>query len=196
MVLDKHHLILYIIAFLILCALAGVYHQWRLDVETAKIKTAAQEQIIKAAEQNAADRQKIFEATVKQINTQRVTAATPPAVMMTRLQGLEPEMNVLPSQLVAPKPDAPKENLVLEPAQQVTLINRLADCKTCDVERDKLKLDILGEVQKRQATEKERDSWKDAAKGGSLWTRIKRRGWHFLEDAVIIEGARLAGGHP
>jgi hypothetical protein len=196
MVLDRHHIFLYALAFVLLCVAAGIFHQWRLDVETAKIKVSAQEQIIKAADQAAADRQKIFEATVKQINTQRVTAATSPEVRIQRLQGLEPQMQVLPSQLVAPKPDAPKENLVLEPAQQVTLINRLADCKTCDVERDKLKLDLVGEVQKRQATEKERDSWKDAAKGGSLLTRVKRRAWHFLEDAVIIEGARLATGHP
>lgn len=195
MILDRHHLILYGAAFVILCALAGVAHSWRMDVAAAKIKSDAREEVFKAAAEREADRQKQFDAAVKQINRQRVTIKTPPAELLKRLQGLEPSMSVLPDQLVAPKPDAPKVNLSLDPAQQVTLVNRLADCKVCDAERIKLSGDLGEERGKRLAVEEERDAFRNAAKGGSLWNRIKRRAWHFAEDAVIIEAARCIGGH-
>src|SRR5260370_2828930 len=191
----KHHLVLYALLAIATAAGAGIFHQWRLDIETAKVKADAQEQIIKAADLREADRQKQFEQTVKSINLQRVPAKTPPAELVKKLQGLEPEMSVLPDQLVAPKPDAPKVNLSLTPAQQVTLDNRLADCKICDAERAKLRTDLGDERAKLGAMTKERDDWIQAAKGGSLWTRVKRRGWHFVEDAIVIEGARCVAGH-
>jgi hypothetical protein len=173
----------------------GVLHAWRMDLATAKAKADAQDQIIAAVDKRAADRDKQFEAQISLINSLRVTPKTPPAVIITRLQGLEPSMNVLPDQLVAPKPDAPKENLVLDRAQQVTLVNRLDDCKLCDTERAKLKSDLVDSGDKYKAMTKERDDWKTAAKGGSLWTRFKRRARAFGEDAVIIELARCAAGH-
>lgn len=195
MTLDKHHLFLYGAGFLVLCALGGVLHQWRMDVEKAKIATALREEVYKEAAAREADRQKTFDAAVKAINAQRVTIKTPPADLLKRLQGLEPEMSILPDQLVAPKPDAPKANLVLNPEQLVTLTNRLADCKECEAERTKISGDLGEERGKRLAVEKERDAFRDAAKGGSLFNRFKHRLRSFGEDAVIIELARCAMGH-
>lgn len=192
---DLHHLVLY--GLLVVVSLGGieVFHSWQIDVVKARAKTDADQEVIQSAERSQAERAKQFESQVALIRSLRVTPKTPPAVIVTRLQGLEPEMRILPDQLVAPKPDAPKVNLLLEPAQQVTLVNRLVECKECDEERAKLRLDIGDEKTKRAAAEDQAKQWKDAAKGGSLWTRVKRRAWYFLEDVVAIEALRCAGGH-
>lgn len=192
--LDLQHIILYgLLAIVSLCGLC-VVHEWRMDVVTAKAKSAADQQTIQEAERSTADRAKQYQSQLALLQSLRVTPKTPPAVIITRLQGLEPEMRVLPDQLVAPKPDAPKANLVLEPAQQVTLVNRLVDCKACDTERAKLKEDAVDATTRYKALMDERDQWMTAAKGGSLWTRVKRRAWYFLEDAIAIEALRCAGG--
>lgn len=194
MTIDRHHAVLYGAAFVIFLALAGVYHQWRLDLATAQIKAAAQDQVIAAADKRDADRQKAFDAQLAQLQGLRVTGKTPAPIIVTRLAQLEPSMNVLPDQLVAPKPDAPKVNLVLDPAQQVTLVNRLIDCRECEAERLKLRGETAEWSNKFDAMTRERDTFKTAAKGGSLMQRVKRRFWHFIEDAIIIEGARCASG--
>lgn len=192
--LDLHHVLLYGVLAIVSLAGLGVVHSWRMDISKAKTKSDADQKVIDEAERSQADRAKQYEAQLAMLRSFRVTPKTPPAVIITRLQGLEPEMRVLPDQLVAPKPDAPKANLVLDPAQQVTLVNRLVDCHECEKERDKLKGDVADEHTKRTAAEDQAKQWEHTAKGGSLWTRVKRRAWYFLEDAVAIEALRCAGG--
>jgi hypothetical protein len=202
--LDKHHLVLYGVLLVVsLCAL-GVLHEWRMDVATAKAKAAAQEQIIAANNKADADRQKQFEQTAAAIDALKVKPGAMPQQIIERIPQLiqlpgrlqlEPVPSVIDGKLQEPKPDAPKPNLVFDPAQQVVLVNRLTDCKVCDAEREKLKADLASSKSDTAAMTKERDDWKTAAKGGSLWTRIKRRAWAFAEDVVIIEGARCVAGH-
>lgn len=193
--IDSHHVVLYgVIAVVSACGL-GVLHSWRMDLSAAKTKSEADERIIADRDRSEAERAKQYEAQLELIHKMRVTAKTPAPVIISRLQGLEPSMSVLPDQLVAPKPDAPKVNLSLDPAQQVTLVNRLVDCKECDTERAKLRGDVVDEQTKRKAAEDAAAAWKTAAKGGSLWQRFKRRAQHLGEDAVILELIRCAVGH-
>lgn len=204
MVLDKHHLVLYGVLFVLSLAALGVLHQWRMDVATAKAKVEAQEQIIAANNKADADRQKQFEQTAAAIDALKVKPGATPQQIIERIPQLiqlpgklqlEPAPSVIDGKLQEPKPDAPKPNLVLDPAQQVVLVNRLADCRVCDAEREKLKADLLSAKSDITARTKERDDWKTAAQGGSLWTRVKRRAWHFAEDAIVIEAARCGTGH-
>jgi len=194
--LDLHHVFLYGLLAIVSLAGLGVVHSWRMDIAKAKAKSDVDDKAIEQAARAEADRAKQYEAQLALLQSKRVTQKTPPAVIITRLQGLEPTMNMLPDQLIAPKPDAPKVNLVLEPSQQVTLVNRLVECHECELDRGKLRGDIADIGTKYKAMTDERDQWKTAAQGGSLWTRIKRRAWHFAEDVVIIEAARAAAGHP
>lgn len=193
--LDSHHVVLYgLLAVVSLCGLS-VLHSWRMDLAAAKTKSEADDKIIADRDRSEAARAKQYEAQLELIQKMRVTVKTPPAELVKRLEGLEPTMSVLPDQLVAPKPDAPKTNLSLDPGQQVTLINRLVDCKQCEVERAKLRGDVVDEQTKRKAAENAAAEWKTAAQGGSLWTRFKRRMQAFGEDAVVIELIRCAAGH-
>lgn len=195
--LDAHHLVLYVLLLLVSLAGLGVLHQWRMDLAAAKTQAGEQEHAIADLQKEAAAREKAYQDQIHSLETLRVTNKTPAPVLVTRLANLEPEMSISPNQLVAPKPDAPKANLLLEPAQQVELINRLVDCKECDAERAKLKTDLSGAGEKLTAMTKERDEYKTAAQGGSLKQRIKRRFWHFVEDAIVLEALRAAAsGHP
>jgi hypothetical protein len=194
--LDLHHLVLYGLLAIVSLAGLGVIHEWRVDVVKAKAQSTVDEKTIQDTERSSADRAKQYQAQLAFLQSKRVTVKTPAPVIITRLQGLEPEMRVLPDQLVAPKPDAPKVNLVLEPEQQVTLVNRLVDCHECEFERAKLRDDVVDGNTKLKAMMDERDGWRTAAKGGSLKQRIKRRAWSFLEDVIIIEAMRAAAGHP
>ncbi len=193
--LDLHHVVLYGLLAMVSFGALGVLHSWRVDVNAAKTKSAVDDKIIQEAEKAEQLRADQFQAQLKFLQSLRVTAKTPPADLLKRLQGLEPAMSVLPDQLVAPKPDAPKVNLSLSPAQQVYLDNRLVDCKECDSERTKLKGDVVDGKKKLAAAEDKAAEWKKAAQGGSLWTRFKRRARAFGEDAVVIELIRCAAGH-
>lgn len=196
MKLDFHHLVLYWLLFLVSLGAFGIFHEWRMDIAAAKAKAGEQDRAIADLQNAAAAREKAYQDQIRSLEGLRVTKNTPAPLIITRLANLEPSLAVTPDQLVAPKPDAPKANLVLEPAQQIDLVNRLVDCKECEAERDKLKLDLLGSIAKTNAMTKERDDWKTAVKGGSLKQRIKRRFWAFVEDAAILEALRAASGHP
>jgi hypothetical protein len=193
--LDLHHVVLYGLLAVVSFGALGVLHSWRVDVSAAKVKSAADEKIIQEADRQKDAAAQQYQAQLKFLQNLRVTPKTPPADLLKRLQGLEPEMSILPDQLVAPKPDAPKANLVLNPEQLARLDNRLIDCKECEAERSKLRTDVTVEKTKRAAVEDQRDEWKKAAQGGSLWTRFKRRMRAFGEDAVVIELIRCAAGH-
>lgn len=194
MTLDRHHLILYAVLFFALCGLAGVWHNWRMDTSIAKVKEQASNQVIAEIQKNAVEREKQFTAAIAQIQSMKVTAATPAPVRIQRLQGLEPSMAITPAQLQPAAPGQEPTQLVLNPDQQVQLVNRLADCKSCEVERDKLKIDLQDQKNITVEREKEVATWKTAAKGGSLKQRIWRRAKAFAIDALIIEGARCAAG--
>ncbi len=194
--LDLHHVVLYALLAVVSLATIGVVHSWRMDIGIAKVKAAADEQAIATIEKDKAERAKQFVAQMQFFDSLRVKKPLPPRVLVQRLAQVEPSLAVVPGQLVAPLPDAPKANLALTPEQQVTLVNRLVDCKECEAERAKLKVDLAGQKSVTAEREAEVATWKTAAKGGSLKQRLKRRLWHFAEDAIIIEGLRIAGGRP
>ncbi len=194
--LDLHHVVLYVLLAVVTLSALGVAHGWIVDIKTAKVKEAADQYAIAAIEKDKADRAKQYEAQVQLLNSMRITKPLPPAILVQRLKEVEPALAIVPEQLVSPLPNTPRENLSLTPAQQVVLVNRAIDCKSCEAERAKLRIDLADETNIAAARADEVAAWKVAAKGGSLKQRIKRRLWHFAEDAIIIESLRVLGGHP
>src|SRR6266481_1941895 len=93
--LDLHHIVLYGLLAIVSLAGIGVVHSWRMDIAKAKAKSDVDDKVIEQAARAEADRAKQYEAQLALLQSKRVTQKTPPAVIITRLQGLEPTMNVL-----------------------------------------------------------------------------------------------------
>lgn len=194
--LDAHHVVLYILLLIVGVLGLGVVHQWEMDLQKAKITQAAQQEVISTAEKRMAEREKEFSATVQQLAALKSTPQTTTKEIVERLPQLitlpervtvEPSHSTVTGELIPGKQD-----VVLSPANQLVLNDKLVECKVCEVEREKLRSDLLDQKTKTTATEKERDDWKTAAKGGSLGRRLWNRSKAFLEDAIIIEGLRCA----
>jgi len=198
--LDRKHLALFAVIVLIAFILAGVFHEWRLDLAKAEADKKAQDQVIDAADKREADRKKAFEAELAELGKLRATSQTSPQTIIERVPQLinfptPAKLEAAPSevngQLIPPKPDAPKVNLILPPEDQRVLVNTLVECKSCQLERDKLKADAIDTDTKYKAMTKERDDWKTAAKGGSFWTRTKRAlKWMAIGGAIGVVAAK------
>jgi len=196
--LDLHHLILY--ALLLVTGLAGlgVVHRWQMDLERAKVTQAAQQEVIAAADKRMADREKEFADTVKQLEALKSTPQTTTKEIVEHL----PQLIALPEKVNVEPAHSPvtgelvpgKQDLVLTPANQNALNDKLVECKVCENEREKLRNDLVDQKTKTAAMTKERDDWRNTAKGGSLGRRIWNRTKAFMEDAIILEGARCVAG--
>lgn len=192
MILDRHHILLYGLLLVIGLAGLGVVHEWQMDLQRAKITQAAQQQIIATADKRMADREKEFNDTVKQVE---VLKSTPKTTTKEIVEHLPQLINFPEKVTVEPSHYSPgQQDLILTPPNQLALNDKLVECRVCEMEREKLRSDLLDQKTKTTATEKERDDWRDAAKGGSLRRRLWNRAKVFLEDAIIIEGVRCAAG--
>jgi hypothetical protein len=178
MILDRHHLILYGAGGL-LAVIGGVaYHLKSLDVAKAEAKVAAQETVIAASEKRIADREEQFKDQLAQILAMKSTPATTPAQIVERIPQyfpqlqpqLVPQVNPQTGQTDTSKPPL----LVFDPPQAKILNDTLVDCKVCSIERDKLKLDLADQKSVTAERTKEVETWKTAAKGGSIWKRAGR----------------------
>lgn len=186
--LDLHHIALYVVLLLVGGAGLTVFHQWRMDSQKAKITQAAQEQVIAAADKRMADREKDFNDTVKQLETLK---STPKTTTQTIIEHI-PQLITLPEKVTVEPERSPvtgdiipgKQDIVLTPANQLVLNDKLVECKECEVERSKLKSDVTDEQAKSAAAEKERDAWMKAAKGGSVLQRIGRAAKWFAIGAA------------
>ena len=196
--LDAHHIVLYGVLGLVSLGGLSVIHQWRMDLERAKITQAAQQEVIAAADKRMADREKEFNDAVKEINTLKSTPQTTTKEIVEHL----PQLIALPEKVNVEPAHSPvtgelvpgKQDLVLTPANQNALNDKLVECKVCENEREKLRNDLVDQKTKTAAMTKERDDWRNTAKGGSLGRRIWNRTKAFMEDAIILEGARCVAG--
>lgn len=171
MTLDKHHIALYLIALALLIGGGWILHEWVLDNEIAKIKSQAKDQVIAEAAAREAQREKEFAAQVAEIRALKSTPKTTVEDVSKNIPKLFPEL----APTVQQHADTTIPPALVFDAPQAKLLNdRLADCRICDAERAKLKQDLADEQEKLNAMTDERNTWRTAAKGGSLWTRTKR----------------------
>src|SRR6267142_1926577 len=97
---------------------------------------------------------------------------------------LQPQLNPQTGQIDTTKP----AQLVFDAPQAKILNDTLVDCKVCQVERDKLKLDLADQKSVTAERTKEVETWKTAAKGGSIWKRSGR----VLKWGIIFFGIGYA----
>jgi hypothetical protein len=187
-ILDRHHLVLYVAVLVVAVGGAYGYHLRALDVTEAKAKIAAQETIIAASEKRIAEREEQFKDQLAQILSMKSTPATTPQQIVERIPQYFPQLQPTLQQPVNPqtgKPDTTKPpELVFDMPQAKVLNDTLVDCKVCSVERDKLKLDLADQKSVTAERTKEVETWKTAAKGGSVWKRT----WN-VAKYLIIGGA-------
>lgn len=195
-VLDLHHIILYGLLALGSAGGLSVVHQWRMDLQKAELTKKAQDQVIAAADKRTAEREQVYQEAVKELNALKSTPQTTTKQIVERLPQLiqfpekvavEPEHSPVTGQIVPGK-----EDLVLSLANQKALNDKLVECASCEADRQRLTGDLADQKVKTTAVEKERDAFKEAAKGGSLKQRMWRRTKAFLVDAVVVEGLRCA----
>lgn len=183
MILTGHHIGLYG-ALAAVCVLGGVaYHLKTLDLADAEAKAKAQETVIAASEKRMADREQQFKQQIAQILSLKSTPATTPQQIVERIPQYFPQLQPT---LREPADTTKPPEVIFDAPQAKVLNDTLVDCKICQVERDKLKADLVDiKTTTIPAKDKEIKEWKDAANGGSLWTRTKRIGkWLFIGGAI------------
>lgn len=146
MTIDRHHLILYGAVFLLsLCALV-IFYESRFSTAKLEAAIAAKEQLVAAADARMKERELAYEQRFAELEKLKATPATTPKQIVEHI--LDPR---LMQWATPPKVDAPAAvgqlptapgNLILDPANQRALNDRLVVCKQCEIERDKLKLDL------------------------------------------------------
>lgn len=168
------------------------YHIRSVDVAEAKAKVQAQETIIATIEKRQADREQQFKDEISKLLAMKSTPATTPTQIIERIPQyfpqlqptLQPQLNPQTGQIDTTKP----AQLVFDAPQAKILNDTLVDCKVCQVERDKLKLDLADQKSVTAERTKEVETWKTAAKGGSIWKRSGR----VLKWGIIFFGIGYA----
>jgi hypothetical protein len=184
--LDAHHVTLY--AGLSLVALVGgiAYHERTIDYSIVKAKADAQEQVIDAANKRIAEREADFKAQIASLLAMKSTPATTPAQIVERIPQLFPALQPILQQPVDQKsPPA----VVFDAPQAKILNDTLVDCKICKTDLAKASGDLTDTKTTLAAMTKERDEYKIAAKGGSVWKRAKR-----IIAPAICAGVGAAAG--
>jgi len=178
LILDYHRIALYGGVALVAAVGAYGYHIKALDVAEAKAKVQAQETIIATIEKRQADREQQFKDEISKLLAMKSTPAMTPTQIVERIPQyfpqlqptLQPQVNPQTGQVDTTKPPL----LVFDPPAAQKLNDMLVDCKVCQVERDKLKLDLADQKSVTVERTKEVETWKMAAKGGSIWKRTGR----------------------
>lgn len=166
-----------------LAFVAAVFFAWRSDRQD---RAQLQDQLA-AAEKSIADltsqqstRDAQLQKALGQIAQQKQTVQTPAAA----LQAL-PAVLPLPSPIAQPSvpataavnaknaPSGPAP-VVIPPEDLKPLYDFASDCQACQAKLAAAQADLKDEQAKSKALERERDSALQAAKGGSIWRRIKR----------------------
>jgi hypothetical protein len=175
---DRIHVVLYLGIIAVGAGGAYGYHLRAVDVAEAKSKIAAQAQIIDAAEKREAAREAEFKQQVSDLLKLKSTPATTPQQIVERIPQYFPQLQPSLQQPTNPQtgqPDTTKPPAILFDAPQAKILNdTLNDCAVCKITVPKLQADLTDSKTKLAAMTDERDTWKTAAKGGSVWQRTKR----------------------
>jgi len=115
----------------------------------------------------------------------------PPSAGATQA-GNQQELPDSPSSLSAGPSVTQKFSAQLPAADLKPLYDYAQDCKACQLKLNAANADLADERNKSSAIAKERDSAIRAAKGGSLWTRLKRNARWFAVGAGFGAAATLA----
>jgi hypothetical protein len=194
-ILDRIHIGLVLAALGIGIAGGYGYHLRAMEVAGAKAKVEAQTQIIDAAEKREAVREQQFQQQIADLMKLKSTPATTPQQVVERIPQYFPLLQPTLQQPLLPsgQPDTSKPpNVVFDMPQAKILNDTLNDCAICKLTVPKLQADLADNQTKLAATAKERDEWRTAARGGSVWARTKRA-MKYIGIGVLIGGAVAAG---
>ena len=176
--LDTHHVLLYGAVTIVASVGAYAYHLRAIDVATAKAQVQAQQTVIDAAQKRMDDREKEFKDQITTLLAMKSTPATTPTQIVERIPQLYPQLQPTLQPAVNPQTgqvDTSKPpNLVFDAPQAKALNDQLVECKICQVSLTKAQADLVDTNTKLAGVTKERDDWKIAAKGGSIWKRTGR----------------------
>ncbi len=194
-------------AALLLAALA--VHAWlaaRADQQRLQSTLAAQKQLLDAADAREGARDATLTDTLAQINElkratqtpaqvirelpqylplpQPITLASPaPPSVPTTQRGTAPSGEpASPATTTEPLPTAPAAQLPT--ADLKPLYNYVQDCRACQAQLAADKLNSADDATKIAALTRERDAAVTAAKGGTVWRRLRRNALWFVVGAA------------
>jgi hypothetical protein len=194
-ILDRIHVGLLFSAIAIGAIGAYGYHLRAVDVARATAKVEAQATIIDAAEKREVLREQQFQQQISDLMKLKSTPATTPQQIVERIPQYFPQLQPTLQQPVLPngQPDTSKPpNVVFDMSQAKLLNDTLNDCAICKLTVPKLQADLADSKTQLTAMTKERDDWKTAAHGGSVWARTKRAA-KYIGIGILIGGAVVAG---
>jgi hypothetical protein len=204
-----------IAAFLVALLIASLaVHAWlaaRADQQRLQSTLAAQKQLFDAADARERARDATLNNTLAQIDELKRATQTPAQVVRELPQylplpqpitlaspappsGPTTRQGTAPSGKPASPPTAP-ERLPAAPAAQLPaadlkpLYDYVQDCRACQAQLAAAKLNSADDATKIAAVTRERDAAVTAAKGGSVWRRLRRNALWFMVGAAAGYGA-------
>jgi len=160
--LDRHHAILYgAVALLVFLGLV-IFYESRFSTAKLEAKIAAKEQIVAAAEARTQERELEYRQRFADLEKLKSTPQTTPKQIIERIPTLmqwptPPRVEPTPVPITGQLPTNPIQNLILDPANQRALNDRLVVCKECELERDTLKLNLVDSALTIKTRTEERD---------------------------------------
>jgi hypothetical protein len=185
-ILDRIHIGLFLTALGVGITGAYGYHLRAVEIAGAKAKVEAQSQIIDAAEKRETLREQQFQQQISDLMKLKSTPATTPQQIVERIPQYFPLLQPTLQQPTLPngQPDTSKPpNVVFDMPQAKILNDTLNDCAVCKIQVPKLQADLTDNQTKLTAMTAERDTWKKAARGGSVWSKVKR-----VAEVALISG--------
>jgi hypothetical protein len=192
-------------AGLALVAIAIVLGSWRsAHREAVQLKAALETQnaVLAAAGKQETARDAALKTSLEQIEDLKKRVQTPQQVIsqLPQVLPLPKPISLVP---VAPAahgggPEtgpAPAGEAILPAVDLKPLFDFGAACKECQATVATLQQDKLSDAAKLGAMTKERDAAVAAAKGGKIWTRIKRAAKWFAIGAGFGAAALCGSGH-
>lgn len=200
MVLDRHHIILYVCLFAAIAAGAAVWHERIVDLERAKAEISAQAQLagqFADQQRQSADREKQRDAAAaEQLAAMQSAVAklkTPQQIAAWIPQ--QPGFGSLQLQAPAPTREnpTPEASASIPETQLPELEQTIEKCGECSVKLSNAQQDLADRQEQLRlageqlsAVSRERDAAMKAAKGGGFFTRAKRDGkWAAIGGAIV-----------
>jgi cytoskeletal protein RodZ len=176
------------------------WKQWSADREQLALTLAAQKQVLADADAREKDRTTQLNTALDEIEKLKQQTQTP-AQIVAILQAMAVKNLPQPIQIQLPpsvpgKPEAQQGPAQIEVPQPdlKPMFDFIEDCKACQARLTAAEQQHADDVKKFQAVGKERDAAITAAKGGSIWTRLKRNAKWFVIGAAA--GAIAVRAHP
>jgi len=190
---SKIEIIAGILAIVALAVVASSYVSSKRDAEKLKAAIAIQEKVIGDASARETARDATLKTAIDSIEELKKRTQTPAQVIRALPSVLPLPVPITISTPAPAKPGEPPIDLsslpaTLPAADIKPLFDFAANCQECQKKLEAAAADHADDQTKMGALTKERDELRTAAKGGTVWTRIKKRAKTFAVDAAIVGG--------